>query len=185
MRLALCIRYQQKVFRLLWINESRKGIYVGVLGRKADSHVSYHRDGTRHFKRGSEHRIPFSDTPIASHKGPKQLGHFSLPLLTDWFTAETAYAGDEKTETVVLLDERVLYDKDTLALDVWLLDRASESELLDTVARSIVQLPSFHIVAELVLSLQNFPDHKLALTVRSARTRQVDTAQLMRPRVNA
>ncbi|HWH91242.1 MAG TPA: hypothetical protein VNV64_05540, partial [Candidatus Binatia bacterium] len=91
------------------------------------------------------------------------------------FNAKTAYAGDEKTETVVLLDERLLHGKDTLAVDVWLMDRASESELLDAVARLIEILPDFHIVAELVLSLENFPDHKLALTLRSARTRQVDT----------
>jgi hypothetical protein len=175
MRLALCIRYQQKIFRLLWINESRSGIYVGVLGREADSHASYHRDGTRHFKRGSEHHTRFSDTPIASHKGPKQLGHFSLPLTTDWFNEKTAYAGEEKTETVVLLDEQVLHDNDTLALDVWLLDRASESELLDAVARLIATQPNFNIVAELVLSLENFPAHKIALTLRSARIRQVDT----------
>jgi hypothetical protein len=151
------------------------------LGHGQDNHVSYHRDGTRHFKLGSETHVRSTDAPIALHKNWKQLGHFSLPLTTDWFNAKTAYAGDEKTESLVLLDERLLHGKDTLALDVWLLDRASEPELLATVARLIVADPSFKIVAELVLSLENFPDHKIALTLRSARTRGIEASQLMTP----
>jgi hypothetical protein len=121
MRIALCVRYHQQVFRLVWINESTNGIYVGVLGAKQDNHVSYHQDGTRHVKLGSEYRNRFSETPITSHKDVKQLYHFSLPITKDLFNSKTTYTGDEKTESLVLLDERLLYDKDTLALDVWLL----------------------------------------------------------------
>jgi hypothetical protein len=100
-RIALCVRYQQQVFRLVWINESTNGIYVGVLGAHHDSHVSYHQDGTRHVKLGSEYHNRFSDTPITSHKDVKQLDHFSLPLTKNWFNSKTAYAGDEKTESLI------------------------------------------------------------------------------------
>ncbi len=185
MRIALCIRYQQQMFRLIWINESKNGIYVGVLGAQQDSHVSYHQDGTRHVRLGSEYHNRFSDTPIASHKDVKQLDHFSLSLTKNWFNSKTAYAGDEKTESLVLLDERLLYNKDTLALDVWLLDRASELKLLDTVARLIASDPSFQVVAELVSALDNFPDHKIALTLRSARVREIEAALLMQPERDA
>jgi hypothetical protein len=185
MRIALCVRYQQQLFRLVWINESTNGIYVGMLGAQHDSHVSYHQDGTRHVKLGSEYHNRFSDTPIRSHKDVKQLDHFSLPLTKNWFNSNTAYTGDEKTESLVLLDERLLYDKDTLALDVWLLDRASELKMLDTVARVIAVDPCFQIVAELVSALDNFPQHKIALTLRTARVREVEAELLMQPQKDA
>src|SRR5207253_7646488 len=100
-----------------------------------EAHVSYHQDGNRHVKLGNDYHNRFSDTPIAAHKGPKQLGHLSLPLNKESFKPKMAYSGDAKTESLLLLDERLLWNKDTLALDLWLLDRASETELLDIVAR--------------------------------------------------
>ena len=125
MRIALCVRHEKTIFRLVWINESKAGIYIGTLGAQEDSHASYHQDGTRHTKIGYEYHNRFSDIPIASHTGFKQLGHYSLSLTKNWFNAKTIYTGDDKTESIVLLDQPLFYDRDTLALDVWMTDRAS------------------------------------------------------------
>ena len=185
MRIALCVRFDKRLFRLVWINESKNGIYVGILGAKQESHVSYHRDGNRHVKVAADYHNRFSDAPIAAHKGAKQLGHLSLPLTKNSFEPKMAYLGDEKTESLLLLDERLLWNKDTLALDLWLLDRASEPELLDIVARVLASDSGFQVLAELVCSLDNFPDHKIALTLRSARVREIEAAMLMQPHENA
>src|SRR5437879_92875 len=85
MRIALCVRFDKRLFRLVWINESKNGIYVDILGGKQEAHVSYHQDGNRHVKLGNDYHNRFSDTPIAAHKGPKQLGHLSLPLNKESF----------------------------------------------------------------------------------------------------
>lgn len=176
MRIALCIRRQGQLFRLVWLNESKAGIYLGVLGAQEDSHVSYHQDGTRHMKIGADYHNRFSDVPISSHKGFKQLDHFSLSLTKNWFNSKTAYKGDEKTESLVLLDERLLYEKDTLALDVWLLDRASEQ---DALTRDLIIDPTFNIVGELVSALDCFPGHKIVITLCSARIREVPSDLLL------
>ena len=181
MRVALCVRHEKTIFRLVWINESKAGIYLGVLGSEQDSHISYHQDGTRHTKIGAEYHNRFSDTPISSHTSFKQLDHLSLSLTKNWFNPKTIYAGDERTESIVLLDERLLYGRDTLALDVWMTDRASEQKLLDVIAEHVVTRPDFQVVAEFVSALEYFPDQKIALTLSSARVRDVDSTQLMFP----
>ena len=176
MRIALCVRLDKRLFRLVWINESKNGIYVGILGAKQESHASYHQDGNQHAKAGADYHNQFSDAPIAAHKGVKQLGHLSLPLTKNSFSPKMDYSGDEKTESLLLLDERLLWNKDTLALDLWLLDRASEPQLLDIAAKVLASDCRIQVLAELVSSLDNFPGHKIALTLRSARVREIEAA---------
>ena len=174
MRIALCFRRSDNIHRLIWITESKNGIYLGIQGAKQEFHISYHQDGTRHAKVGSDYHNRFNDVQIASHKGVRQLHHVSLPITKAWFTTETAYSGDNKTESLFLLDEALFRDRDTLALDVWLLDRSSERELFGTVGKLINSDPAFQIITEIVASLDGFPEQKIALTLRSARIRKVE-----------
>jgi hypothetical protein len=185
MRIALCVRSGNQLFRLVWITESKNGIYLGILGREQEVHVSYHQDGNRHAKLGDEYHIRFKEAPITDHEGWKHLGHLSLPLTKESFKPKMAYSGDAKTESLLVLDERLLWNKDTLALDYWLFDRTSEPELLDIVARVLASNSDFQVLAELVCSLDNFPDHKIALTLRSARVREIDDAMLLQSGGNA
>jgi hypothetical protein len=174
MRIALCFRRSDNIHRLIWITESRNGIYLGFQGAKQEFHISYHQDGRRHAKVGSDYHNRFNDVQIASHKGVRQLHHVSLSITKKWFTAETAYSGDNKTETLFLLDEALFRNQDMLALDIWLIDRASEQELFGTVGRLIKSDPAFKIITEIVASLDSFPEQKIALTLRSARIRKAD-----------
>lgn len=174
MRISLCFRRDDQIYRLVWLNESTNGIYLGVLGGREEFHVSYHQDGTRHAKLDSEYHNRFSDVPIASHTGVRQLDHLSLAMTKEWFSAATVYDGDEKTETLVLLDEGLFRKRDTLALDVWLLDRASEPELFSMVGRILAADKTFQVIAEAVVALDHFPSHKIALTLRTARIRAVE-----------
>jgi hypothetical protein len=178
MRIALCVRHLQAIYRLVWLNESKVGIYVGTLGGAEDAHLSYHKDGTQHMKMGEGYHNRDKCTPIAAHVGFKHLGHFSLSLTKGCFNRKTTYRGDGKTKSVVLIDERLLLWRDTLALDVWLTDRPSEYELLRTIANKRMD-HRFQVVAELVSALDHFPLHKLAITLRAARLRDVEPAQLM------
>jgi hypothetical protein len=185
MRVAFCTRHGSSIHRLVWGGESKAGFYVGVLGAREDSHASYHTDGTRHVRIGSQYHNRFADTPINEFQGFKQLDHFSLSLTKTWFNSKTLYAGDEKTESVVLLDEKLLQDKDTLALNVWLTDRKSEQDLLAVTAKGLASDPRFTLVGEFVASLDNFPEHKVAFGLCSARVRDVPAQELMFQRVEA
>ena len=66
MRISICFRRGSRIHRLVWLNESKAGIYLGVLGGQREFHVSYHQDGTRHAKFDSEYQNRFSDVPILS-----------------------------------------------------------------------------------------------------------------------
>jgi len=85
MRIALCVRHSQAIYRLAWLNESKDGIYVGALGGAEDAHLSYHKDGTQHMKMGEGYHNRDKCTPITAHVGFKHLGHFSLSLTKGWF----------------------------------------------------------------------------------------------------
>jgi len=179
MNIALCVRHLQAIYRLVWLNESKVGIYVGTLGGAEDAHLSYHKDGTKHMKMREAYYNRDKCTPIAAHVGFKHFGHFSLSLTKSWFNDKTIYRGDKKTKSVVLIDERLLLGKDTLALDVWLTDRPSERELLRTILTHKRMDHQFQVVAELVSALDYFPHHKLAITLGAARLRDVEPEQLM------
>jgi hypothetical protein len=157
----------------VWLSESKAGFYVGLLGGQNEFHHSYHTDGMRHDKLDSECHHRFSDFPIALHIGLKQIYHVSLPMTNNWFNSASEYHGDEKTETIILLDEALLLGCDTVALDVWLLDRTSEPILFETVGRISSSNEQLHMVGEVVTALENFPNHKIALTLRSAKIRGV------------
>lgn len=178
MRSSICFRRDRRIYRLVWITESRNGIYVGLLGGQQEFHVSYHQDGTRHAKVGSEYQNRFSDTPIAAYAGFKQLDHISLSMSPEWFGAATEYAGDEKTETVFVLDESLFRACDTCAVDVWLCERSSETGLLDAIGRMLSSEPSFQIATEAFIALDNFPNHKLGVTLRTAKIRQLEACKL-------
>lgn len=90
-----------------------------------------------------------------------------MPLTENWFCAATAYDGDNKTETVLLVDERSFSNERFCSLDLWLIDRQSEAALFDRVGKHMSSEPQFTIVAEVVASLDHFPNHKLALTLRA------------------
>ena len=173
MRISICFRRDSQIYRLVWITESKGGIYLGLLGGQQEFHVSYHQDGTRHAKVGSEYHNRFSDTPIASFAGSKHLDHVSLSMSPEWFSTATAYVEDEKTETLFVLDESLFRGRDTCAVDVWLCDRASEPNLIDTIGLALGSLPSFQIVTETLMALDNFPNHKLGITLRAAKIRQL------------
>lgn len=167
MRISLCFRRVGGLYRLVWLNESGGGLYYGFLGAQQESHESYHADGIRHTKLGSDYHPSGKSAPISEWRGVLQLGHVSMPFTDNWLSAATAYIGDEKTETVVIIDESHFREGRTCALDIWLLDRASEPELYEILAKHLSNDSTFTMIADVVSSLDSYPDHKVAITLRS------------------
>src|SRR3989442_9081181 len=129
MRIAVCFRRSGQVYRLVWVNEDKGGIYLGYLGVQAEAHWSYHRDGRSHTKIGSEYYNQSDGIPIEDWKGVRQLSNTYMPLSSNWFSAARVYGGDNKTETVLLVDETSFSGGRFCSLDLWLIDRDSEAEL--------------------------------------------------------
>ena len=168
MRISICFRRAGQVHRLVWVNEDSGGVYLGHLGAQSESHWSYHRDGRTHIKLGSEYLNPSEGIPIKDWRGVRQLCHTHMPMTDNWFSAATAYGGDRKTETVLIVDDKSFSGERFCSLDLWLIDRDSESELFALVGKHFTSEPRDTIVAEVVASLDHFPNHKLAVTLRSS-----------------
>ena len=169
MRTTLCVRVAGQVYRILWMSESKKGIYVGVFNNLVDSHMSYHQDGTRHWRVAKVYHNRWKDVPLSLHVGIKQLNHSSISILPECFQYWSKHVPIRRNETVIVLDEHQFYGHDTLAVDVWLTDVASETVLLKRLAQTISDSPAFVVIAELIFGLENYENQKLAIMLRAAR----------------
>jgi hypothetical protein len=180
-RVALCVRHNRKIYRLVCFNESKSGFFCVLMGGAEDFHSSYHEDGRRHNKLGKKRFNKFKDIPIALHKNYKHLMNCNLPLTKNWFNEQSLYNGDHKTESIILLDQSVLYNKDTLWLDIWMTDRASEQKTLDIIAEFVIKRSGAQVIAEHVYALDYFPEQKIVLTLCVGNSRSVDSSDLMFP----
>ena len=175
MRISLCFRRAGAVYRLVSVNEDSGGIYLGYLGGQSEAHWSYHLDGRSHTKIGSEYYNQTDGIPIEDWRGVRQLSNSYMAMTDNWFSAATAYPGDRKTETVLLLDESSFDRGRFCSLDLWLLDRAAEGEFFDLVGKHLASAPGYTMVAEIVSALDHFPDHKIAVTLRSGNPHEEKT----------
>ncbi len=51
--------------KLVWVMESKEGVYMGFYGLVKDTHQSYHKSGIVHDKRGSRYFPTYKGTPIS------------------------------------------------------------------------------------------------------------------------
>ena len=171
MKISFCLRRAQKTIRIAWFNESSQGIYLGLMGLPQEVHLSYHTDGTRHRKVDDKYEQRFLDAPISEHTGIKQLQHISMPISDAWLSSIDAYPGDKSSELIHILDEALLSGMDTLALDLYLFDRPSERDLLAMLDRVSRSDKEFRVASEDIISLNNFPQQKIAILLRTAKIR--------------
>lgn len=165
MRSSICFRKSGAVHRLLWINESKAGIYLGHAGLREDFHVSYHQDGTRHFRMGDERVCGFKAAPIHTHEGVTHVTHGTIPLSGKWFTSANSFAIDEKTNNTIILDDSIFTGMNSLAYDFWLIGRSSEAQFVEIVGRMRNHRSPSRLIVESIAALDMFPSQKCGLTV--------------------
>src|SRR5262245_23022047 len=123
MRSYVCINHAGKVYKVVWFNEDRKGVYVGWYGTIKRDHFSYHTDGTKHFKHQA------LSIPQNQHKGTpindiEDFQHVLFQLIP-LSTTNIQIAGfeyqkeDISSSSATFLSESLFLDK-TLAIDVYL-----------------------------------------------------------------
>ena len=66
MRARICINSRDKIYKLTWVNEDAKGVYIGYYGEMGEIHISYHKDGMRHIRDNNERKplMPQKVKPI-------------------------------------------------------------------------------------------------------------------------
>lgn len=166
MRVIVGLKQGDECFRLLWISESRSGIYIGHFTGVVDVHSSYHQDGTRHSRIAKSHHQRWKDVPLKSHSGVKQLLHISISTKAPhdrW----PSVASDR--DELLVLNGAQFADYDTLAVDAWLSDAGSESTLERRAAYTHHHL-GFHHISLSTWHLSHFPNFLFALSFWAANT---------------
>lgn len=166
MRVIVGLKRGEDCFRLLWLSESRSGIYVGHFTGLIDIHSSYHQDGTRHTRIAKSHHQRWTDVPLNSHSGVKPLIHGSIQVNAPhdrW--PIVASARDE----FIVLNDSDLAGYDTLAVDAWLSDAGNESALKRCAEHAHRELGFRHITHS-TWQLSCFPNLLLAISFWAANT---------------
>ena len=166
MRVIIGLKQGDECFRLLWLSESRSGIYIGHFNGVVDVHSSYHQDGTRHSRIAKSHHQRWKDVPLKCHSGVKQLLHSSISTEAPhdrWPSVVSA------RDELIVLNSSQLAGYDTLAVDAWLSDTSSESTL-ERRARHTHQQLGFHHISLSTWHLSYFPDLLFALSFWAANT---------------
>ena len=169
MRSYICIIHKGTPFKLVWVNEDSKGVYLGIYGAVEGTHFSYHADGTMHFKY-TELSIPkqrHQGTPIRSINTFQQIVFQAFPLIpsTMYIAGHVYQKEDQRTSVAVFLDGFIFADN-TLAIDTYLINRAKEPDFIKFVYSRPTQ-DKYKIIACNVFSLTNFSTHKIGLVILS------------------
>jgi hypothetical protein len=166
MRALVCLESPEATHRVLWLSESKGGIYVGAFNQVVDTHSSYHQDGTRHFRVANSHHQRWKDVPLSDHSGVKQLLHSSIPL-------QEANTHQWPTHTSTVRDEILLITRDqfvgynTMAVDVWLADCGSDAALTDLSQTAHLRHGYVAVLAK-SWGLKSFSNLKLAISIWAA-----------------
>jgi hypothetical protein len=172
---AICLREGDKVFRLLWLSESKAGVYIGIFSDTVDVHQSYHTDGTRHTRIGATHVQRWKDVPLASYSGFKQLAHlgFSAPTAISqqsWPSHRSNSAWDSVETIGVSAFER----DEHLAIDVWLGDQDSLDGMNQYLVRRSQSLPSLRDIITNTFKIANFPGLWITTAIQGRREAPTD-----------
>jgi len=153
--------------RIVWLTESKSGIYVGLFSGQVDSHSSYHQDGTRHWRIKDEYHQRWKDVPLRTFTGAKQLQHGNMSLLPPLELKGPRHLPSGRDEVLLVPATDALGFSD-LALDVWLSDKTS-ARMLERLMESVHTRTGSRVVAERRWGLDSFPNLLLGLSVSLAR----------------
>jgi len=170
MRFYICVSFDEKRYKLVWVNEDPKGVYIGMYKPGKGSHYSYHKDGRRHHKtHGSEKpEFPHDAIPIEEITSFRQIIHQAFRLSDESLhgLGLEYQKEDQKSSSVVFLDAVILRDK-ALALDTYLLHHTRENQFLKVIF-DLYKKEKYKILVCNIHKLEHFPRQKLAVVLMSA-----------------
>jgi hypothetical protein len=166
MRVCICVGHESKFYKLVWVNEDSKGVYIGMYGEASGTHFSYHANGKRHW-RTNDHS--FSQelpdfTPIEKivdfiQSIQSQTGVISTDALLHMGTEYEKE--DPESSVAIFLNSDILGDN--LMVQSYLFHRDREPDFAKFLQTEYYK--DFRILACNIFALTNFPKHKVALVI--------------------
>jgi hypothetical protein len=168
MRAFVCTDYDSTIRKLVWLNESRAGVYVGMYDEKKNPHTSYHADGRHQTKitLGGKKVEVFREhrKPITSISGHQQImGHAAF--YADSTMRRLPQFESESKETAFFLIGRAIFRHvDALAMNTFIVKRQYEAQFLKRMYADY-QSDSYELVAVSTFRLEHFPSHNVSIVL--------------------
>jgi hypothetical protein len=168
MRAFVCTDYDSTIRKLVWLNESRAGVYVGMYDEEDDPHTSYHANGrhqTKIIRGGKEFEI-FREQrePITSISGYQSI------ITTGAFYADKTmrrlpqFESESKETAFVLIGRAIFRHVEALAMNTFIVNRQYEANFLNEMY-SCYQNDSYELVAVSTFRLEHFPSHNVSIVL--------------------
>jgi len=168
MRAFVCTDYGSVIRKLVWLNESRAGVYVGMYDKAANPHASYHADGTHHMKivhRGTEvtsfqeQKLPICSIPTYH----SILGHGAF-YEDSTMSQLPEFRTTPKETAFVLISHAIFRHIGALAMNMFIVNRTHELEFLSQMYARY-QDDTFDLVTVSIFRLEHFPSHNLSVVL--------------------
>lgn len=165
MRSYICVRYENRLYKIVWMNEDKQGIYVGWYGKVTESHFSYHKDGYTHlkvFQHSKKPLSPYQKTPIDDVRGFVQIGYQGIPLHSQMMRiiGQEYTKQDQRSGQVFFIDSN-LFIEETMDLDLYIVEKDKEQDFVQFTFQHHNEKIQFCFLN----FLDNFPNHKLAMLI--------------------
>lgn len=168
MRAFVCTDYDSTIRKLVWLNESSAGIYVGMYDEKHDPHTSYHVDGRHHTKitRGEEEVEIFREQrePITSISKYQQIIGTGAFYVDNTMRRLPQFENESKETAFVLIGRAIFRHVEALAMHTFIVKRQYEANFLKEMY-SAYQNDSYELVVVSTFRLEHFPSHNVSIVL--------------------
>jgi hypothetical protein len=168
---CVCVHCQGKTYKLIWFNESLKGIYVSIGGYKHKAHFSYHADGRTHMRNLPATPLPDTKlTPIDDLKDVHLLITQYMQLSDDLIKSVGAeFDRESEAAVAVFLPSDTFATHTTFTLNAYLVPREAELDLINFMYNPPVHWQHQRLVVFNTFDLANFKAHKLGIAIYATR----------------
>jgi len=174
MRAFVCTDYDSTIRKLVWLNESPAGVYVGLYDEKDDPHTSYHADGRHHTKiiRGGKELEIFREQrePIASIPTYQQIISSGAFYADKTMRRLPHFESGSKETAFVLLGRAIFRHVEALAMNTFIVKRDYEATFLKRMYADY-QTGSYELVAVCTFRLEHFPSHNVNIVLYRVKPR--------------
>jgi hypothetical protein len=176
MRAFVCTDYDSTIRKLVWLNESPAGVYVGLYDEKDDPHTSYHADGRHHTRitrGGKEVEISREQgEPIAS------IARYQQIIGTGAFYADNTmrrlpqFESESKETAFVLIGRAIFRHVEALGMNTFIVKRDYEATFLKRMYADY-QTGSHELVAVSTFRLEHFRSHSVSIVLYRVKPREI------------
>ena len=168
MRAFVCTDYDATIRKLVWLNESRAGVYMGMYDEKKNPHTSYHASGRHHTKitLGGKEMELFREQrePIRSISTYQQIMGHGAFYADKTMRRLPQFESESKETAFVLIGRAIFRHVEALAMDTCIVNRRYEAQFL-TRMYADYQAGSYELVAVSTFRLEYFPSHNVSIVL--------------------